>query len=266
MRVATWCIIIAANTACLLSITVCNGVVHKPTPLEHLKAKGYDTTDEGLKRALSSPSWLACISALQFIKDEGIESRFEPEVREHAKDQDERIRVLALAVLGSISPDESLVGLRQVVNYGVDERARLDAVEWLVEMGKNEGFELVKDALLTSKTQYIRAATILPKYNKFKDEGVDLMPLLLKGMDRAVQMIGEEDAAQTGIGTLFLRRLVNSVVLLKDERGVNWLVEAQQSPSAKVRAVSKMGLYKLGLIGSVLETTPAKPEHSGLDR
>jgi HEAT repeat protein len=180
---------------------------------DQLKFEGFEPNEEGLKQALASGYW-ARVVAIRIIKQRKAANYSEDLARQLGHDE-VVVRVEAATALATFGDPRGVAALKQEL-----ERARrvqqkvlagiepllgknaIDLGRWmqaagaLADAGDSSGYDVVRLSVLSLGPDGSAsiAAHQMPKFARFKHERIDVLPVLLQAMERALKQIDEKIA------------------------------------------------------------------------
>jgi HEAT repeat protein len=216
-----------------------------PSAEDELRSNGYEANESGLAEALRSSNKWAKIYALRVVrerKSSGLVHR----AADLLQDRDPLVRVEAAKVLAQNKDRRAILVLEREISAVTDTNASLDAAEALANLGSPVGYLLVKDAFLSGdRAHQTHAARVLPKFDRFRKDGIDVVPLLLQGMDRARGAAETSSEPDSGTARLLFQWIAGGLVGLGDARAVSKLEEASTSPDKMIRLYAADKLQEL---------------------
>ena len=187
-------------------------------PERQLAEDGYDTTEEGLRRALNSSDNYDKICAMRVMRKQAMKSLL-PEVGNQLTNSWCPVRVEAGMTLLELGDPKGAPALRKEVERGdaivqdvlngkrstlgtiagdIDVDYCVQAAGALAESGDSSGYALVKTVLLSFPTRgcNMDAAMALPKFVRFENTSSGIKPreLLVQAADNAIKAVEETKA------------------------------------------------------------------------
>lgn len=240
--------------------------IELPSEAEILRARGFETTPDGLRQALTNSDYWVNVHAIRAIKERGDASFHEALLgmlqHERAMVRTEAAMALdrlgdakGLAVLKSevqmaTKMQANLVAGKRKMDFFTDSDlvAALQAAEFLADKRDTSGFELVKTALLQNDHLGCKsvAARALAKFNQFKEQGVDVLPVLLQAADDTMKRMDERFEKNPnelyGPEGPILSRIMSGLQKTGDQRAKTKLQQISESknPDARMQAKAKL--------------------------
>jgi len=247
-----------------------------PTSAKQLQLRGFEPTAEGISRALTNEFPWTVVYAIRTIRDQNTGS-FAPELTKLLTHERARVRVEAAQALATLGDSHGEAAIREEVKKGSETVAKLkqahvapgywtsddlkawvEAAGMLVKDGDPRGFNLVKAAVENEKLgAQVQAARILSEFVRFKAEGIEVLPVLLRAADQCLGKVNarmERDPAKDhGAGNAALRFIVHG---LKQVGGKEAEAKLEEIARCKSRSVSFSAKTALRAMGKDTSTLP----------
>jgi HEAT repeat protein len=213
-----------------------------PTSEEQLKAKGFDTTEEGLRSALSTSNTLTRVYAVRVIKEKNIKSLI-PDLELLLDDSKSRTRAEAAMALAKLGSPRGLPSLKMEMKTSKEQGVKLDVAGALAELGDSSGYSVVKACLLDSKNLGLQhmASHQVHKFSGLKG-GADAQSLYLLGMDAAGRQAKSENEKEAKSARVLFRLMVSGLGMVGDEGAMPKLQEMTQSDDPELREAAERAL------------------------